>query len=159
MNDRLPDFEQTVRPEWVDYNGCMSEAFYVLVFGHATDMMRAETGLGSGYREGTGCSLYTGETHVRYLSEVEEGAELTIRTRVLGVSEKEVRFTHEMYVGTPDDDAAEPVATSELLGIHVDQRAGRSAPLPDAIRECFAALTETPPAWAGGAIGPVPSAA
>ncbi|MBA0053974.1 thioesterase [Streptomyces sp. AJS327] len=150
MSDRLPDFQQTVRPEWIDYNGHMSEAFYVLVFGHATDMMMAETGLGSGYRERTGCSLYTVEAHVRYLREVEEGAELTVRTRVLGVDSKKLRFTHEMYVGEVDGD---PVATTELLGVHVDQGAGGSAPFPDEVRDRFRELVEKePPAWAGRSI-------
>ncbi|NEE34610.1 thioesterase, partial [Streptomyces sp. SID7982] len=55
----LPLFHRTVRPEWIDYNGHMSEAFYVLVFGYATDAMMIETGLHAGYRESTGCSLYT----------------------------------------------------------------------------------------------------
>ncbi|MEC8775044.1 MAG: thioesterase family protein, partial [Pseudomonadota bacterium] len=31
--------EETVRPEWIDYNGHMSVAFYILEFDHATDAM------------------------------------------------------------------------------------------------------------------------
>ncbi|NLU70286.1 thioesterase family protein [Streptomyces sp. HNM0574] len=152
---RLPFFEQTVRPEWIDYNGHMSEAFYVLVFGHATDAMMIETGLDSAYRERTNCSLYTAEAHVRYLDEVSEGAELTVRTRILGVDAKKVRFAHEMYVGTPEESEG-PVATTELLGIHVDQGAGRAAPLPEEVRERLAALTEELPEWAGRSIATVP---
>lgn len=155
MSDGLPYFTQTVRPEWIDYNGHMSEAFYVLVFGHATDAMMIETGLDSSYRERTDCSLYTAEAHVRYVNEVEEGARLVVRTRVLGVDAKKVRFAHEMYVGEADGD---PVATIELLGIHVDQNEGRAAPLPDAVRERFAALTEELPAWAGRSVAAVPKA-
>lgn len=155
----LPDFQQTVRPEWIDYNGHMSEAFYVLVFGHATDAMMIETGLGPRYREQSNCSLYTAEAHVRYLLEVEEGSELTVRTSILGADAKKVRFAHEMFVGDPDADGAEPVATTELLGIHVDQGKGRAAPLPDAVQERFTGLvTKDLPDWAGRAIGPVPKA-
>ncbi|MFE4722958.1 thioesterase family protein, partial [Streptomyces sp. NPDC056728] len=69
----LPLLHSTVRAEWIDYNGHMSEAFYVLVFGHATDALMIETGLHSGYRESTGCSLYTVESHLRYLRDVPEG--------------------------------------------------------------------------------------
>ncbi len=50
---KLPPFRSTVRPEWIDYNGHMSEAYYSLVFGHATDALMAETGLGPAYREST----------------------------------------------------------------------------------------------------------
>lgn len=155
----LPDFRQTVRPEWIDYNGHMSEAFYVLVFGHATDAMMIEAGLGPRYREQSNCSLYTAEAHIRYLDEVSEGEELTVRTRILGADAKKVRFAHEMYVGDADAERAAPVATTELLGIHVDQGKGRSTPLPDAVRERFAGLVvKDLPEWAGRAIGPVPKA-
>lgn len=156
MDDTLPDFHETVRPEWIDYNGHLSEAFYVLVFGRATDRMMARTGLGQRYRERSGCSLYTAEAHVRYLREVAEGAALTVRTTILGVDARKVRFCHVMSAGEHADPDTEPVATSELLGVHVDQRAGRSAPLPGEVRERLAALAQDPPAWAGRAIGPVP---
>lgn len=148
----IPDHTATVRPDWIDYNGHMNEAFYVLVFGHATDAMMIETGMGQQYREQSGCSLYTAEAHVRYLREVTEGTELTVRTRILGVDAKKVRLVLEMRA----PDRAEPVATSELLMIHVDQSAGRAAPFPDAVRERFASLTQKAPEWAGRSIGPVP---
>ncbi|MEU1116611.1 MULTISPECIES: thioesterase family protein [unclassified Streptomyces] len=156
----LPLLHRTVRPEWIDYNGHMSEAFYVLVFGYATDAMMIETGLHAGYRESTGCSLYTVEAHVRYLSDVAEGAHLAVRTRMLGADAKKARFAHEMYVvedegAEPAPDAA-PVATTELLALHVDQNAGRTSPFPDGIRDRLAALTEPAPAWAGRAITEVP---
>ncbi|MEV8005157.1 thioesterase family protein [Streptomyces parvus] len=157
----LPLFHRTVRPEWIDYNGHMSEAFYVLVFGYATDAMMIETGLHAGYRESTGCSLYTAEAHVRYLREVAAGSHLAVRTRLLGVDAKKARFCHELYVvGAPDDvpePAAAPVATTELLALHVDQRAGRTSPFPDSVRERLASLVEPAPTWAGRSIAEVPA--
>ncbi|MEU8486655.1 thioesterase family protein [Streptomyces sp. NPDC048641] len=155
----LPLLHSTVRAEWIDYNGHMSEAFYVLVFGHATDALMIETGLHSGYRESTGCSLYTVESHLRYLRDVPEGAALAVRTRVLGAAAKKARFTHELYVVTapgaePAVDA-QPVATTELLAVHVDQKAGRAAPFPDEVRERFTELTEPAPEWAGRSIAEV----
>ncbi|MGH3311668.1 MAG: thioesterase family protein [Streptomyces sp.] len=154
MSEQIPDHREAVRPEWIDYNGHMNEAFYVLVFGNATDAMMIETGMGPLYRERSGCSLYTAEAHVRYLREVTGGTQLTVRTRVLGVDAKKVRLVLEMRVPDRDD----PVATTELLMIHVDQTAGRAAPFPEAVRECLAALTQQPPGWAGRSIGPVPAA-
>ncbi|MFI7012395.1 thioesterase family protein [Streptomyces sp. NPDC050145] len=155
----VPLLHSTVRPEWIDYNGHMSEAFYVLVFGHATDALMIETGLHSGYRESTGCSLYTVESHLRYLRDVPEGAHLAVRTRVLGAAGRKARFTHEMYVvddaeGEPEADA-EPVATTELMAVHVDQAAGRAVPLPDAVLARFAEFTGPAPQWAGRSIAPV----
>ncbi|GAB7072147.1 thioesterase family protein [Streptomyces sp. S5] len=156
---KLPPFRSTVRPEWIDYNGHMSEAYYSLVFGHATDALMAETGLGPAYRESTRCSLYTVESHIRFLQDVPEAAHLTIRTRVLGVAARKAHFTHEMYVvsalgAEPPADAL-PVATTELLAVHVDQLAGRAAAFPDTVRYRFTELTEPPPAWAGRSIATV----
>ncbi|MEU6126369.1 thioesterase family protein [Streptomyces sp. NPDC047123] len=162
MSESLPPLRRQVRPEWIDYNGHMSEAFYVLVFGYATDAMMIETGLHAGYRESTGCSLYTVEAHVRYLNDVSEGAHLVVRTRVLGADAKKARFTHEMYV--VEDDRAEPapdaapVATTELLALHVDQNQGRTTAFPDDIRAHLTALTEAAPDWAGRSIAQVPKA-
>ena len=47
----------TVLPEWVDYNGHMNEAFYVLVFGHATDAFYDYIGLDDATRRATGRSV------------------------------------------------------------------------------------------------------
>ncbi|MER5943917.1 thioesterase family protein [Streptomyces sp. NPDC001928] len=161
---RLPLFHETVRPEWIDYNGHLSEAYYVLVFGFATDALMEHTGMDAEYRKSTGCSMYTVESHVRYLRDVPDRAQLVLVTRVLGAAEKKARFTHEMYVGTemhagaeitvgtePEADAG-PVATIELLALHVDQKAGRATPFPGAVRERLTALAEQPPEWAGRSI-------
>ncbi|WP_338058121.1 thioesterase family protein [Streptomyces cavernae] len=148
-----------MRPEWIDYNGHLSEAYYVLVFGHATDALMDRTGMGPEYRESTGCSLYTVEAHIRYLRDVPEGASLAVDTRVLGIATKKAHFAHEMHVvGGPRADpepGAEPVATTELFALHVDRKAGRAAPFPDEVRFALTALVEQAPPWAGRAIAPV----
>ncbi|MDQ1030939.1 acyl-CoA thioester hydrolase [Streptomyces umbrinus] len=155
----LPLFRETVHPEWIDYNGHLSEAFYVLVFGHATDAMMDATGMDAMYRADSGCSLYTVESHIRYLRDVPEGAHLGVRTRILGAGGKKAHFTHEMFVldaanAAPDADAT-VVATSELLALHVDQKAGRATPFPEGVRDRLAPLVETAPVWAGRSIARV----
>ncbi|MER7081263.1 acyl-CoA thioester hydrolase [Saccharopolyspora kobensis] len=143
----LGQFRQRVRPEWIDYNGHLSEAYYVLVFGFATDAVMDQVGLDEAYRSGTGCSLYTVEAHVRYLREVGPDAELVITSRVLGAGAKKVRLCHEMSVnGTV-------VATEEIMALHVDQAQGGTSPFPAAVAERLASLVEAPPEYAGRAIG------
>ncbi|REK87946.1 thioesterase [Streptomyces inhibens] len=149
MSTPLPLFRQTVQDAWIDYNGHLSEAYYVLIFGFATDALMDTAGLDAAYRARTGCSLYTVEAHVRYLREVARDSELTLRTTVLGVDGKKLRFVHEMFVGEPSGD---PVATEELFTLHVDQGTGRAAPLPDATRRHLAGLTAPAPEWAGRGI-------
>lgn len=139
-------YRQVVQPEWIDYNGHLSEAYYVLVFGFATDSLMDDVGLDEAYRERTACSLYTVEAHVRYLHEVPDGAELEVRTRVLGAAAKKVRFCHEMTV------AGRLVATEEILALHVDAAHGRTAPFPPGVAERLSALVQPAPDYAGAAI-------
>ncbi|MFC9737241.1 thioesterase family protein [Streptomyces noursei] len=152
----LPLFRQVVREDWIDYNGHLSEAYYVLVFGFATDALMDACGLDAAYRERTGCSLYTVEAHVRYLDEVPRGSQLAVRTTVLGAAAKKLRVVHEMYrcdpAGAP---SGAPVATEELFLLHVDRRQGSAVPFPDATRDQLAALTTPAPDWAGRGIRPV----
>ncbi len=143
---------QRLRPEWIDYNGHLSEAYYVLVFGFATDALMDRVGLDAAYRERSGCSLYTVEAHVRYLNEVGADAEVEVLTRVIGASTvvpgtKKVRICHEMRV------AGALVATEELLALHVDQEQGRAVPLPEEVAARLAALAEPAPDYAGRSIG------
>ena len=42
-----------VLPEWIDINGHMNVAYYVLAFDHATDAFFDYIGLDSAYREAT----------------------------------------------------------------------------------------------------------
>lgn len=142
-----PQLRQTVRPEWVDYNGHLSEAYYVLVFGFATDALMERIGLDKQYRDATGASLYTVEAHVRYLHEVKADATMLITTRIIGGGTKKLRICHEMTVND------ELVATEEILALHVDQHAGRATAFPSEVAQLVAELHEQPPEYAGRSIG------
>ncbi|MBA8824412.1 acyl-CoA thioester hydrolase [Saccharopolyspora lacisalsi] len=142
-----PPLRQQVRDEWIDYNGHLSEAYYVLVFGFATDALMEHIGLDEQYRRRTGCSLYTVEAHVRYLREVGPESELVVTTHVVGGSAKKLRICHEMSLGE------EVVATEEVLALHVDGEQGRAVEFPDEVARRIGALTETPPHYAGRSIG------
>lgn len=125
----LPAYRCTVLPEWIDYNGHMSEAFYVLVFGYATDQVMDELGMDKLYRQETQSSLYTVEAHVRYLLETGLGAELTVTTAVAGAGPKKLHLAHEMRSG------GQLVGTEEILALHVNQLTGRSEAFPQSITD------------------------
>ncbi len=117
---------ETVRPEWVDYNGHMNLAYYVLVFDHATDVLFDHLELGEGYRTRTDCSTFVVEAHVTYEQEVHEGDPLRVTTQFLGFDDKRLHFFHHMYHG----DTGVLVATNEIMSLHVDLGERRSAPFP-----------------------------
>ncbi|HYJ68931.1 MAG TPA: thioesterase family protein [Nocardioidaceae bacterium] len=131
-------WREPVRDEWIDYNGHLSEAYYVLVFGHATDVIMDAVGLGSDYRESAQASLFTVEAHIRYRAEVGPGGELEVRSAVIGATDKLLWIWHEMWA---DD---RPRATEEILGVHVDMTSGRSARFPTDVASRIASALEPP---------------
>lgn len=117
-------YESKVRPEWVDYNGHMSEAFYVLVFGFTTDALLDFIGMDADYREQNGMSLYTLEVHVSYVREVREGEPLVVTTQLLDLDPKRAHVFHTMYHRAED----RLLATEEAMLLNVDTTKGRSTP-------------------------------
>ncbi|MGW4522221.1 thioesterase family protein [Amycolatopsis sp. NPDC004378] len=134
-------YRDRVRPEWIDYNGHLSEPYYVLVFGDATTFLMDTVGLGP---ELSGSSLYTVEAHVRYLREVGPDAELDVTTSVVGIGAKKVRLCHKLRV------AGDLVATEEILAIHVTD--SRASPLPAEAVERLKQYVNPVPDYAGRAI-------
>jgi acyl-CoA thioester hydrolase len=131
---------ETVRPEWVDYNGHMNVAFYVLVFDHATDAALDRLMLGEHYRRQSGCSVFVGEMHVTYRQEVLEGDELTVATRLLATDDRRLVLFHEMACSRFEA----LVASNEVLCVHVDLGRRRAAPWPAAAAETLARARASP---------------
>lgn len=141
-------WREQVQDAWIDYNGHLSEPYYVLVFGHATDAAMDEVGLGPEYRAANDASLYTVEAHVRYLDEVAAGSELEVRSSVIGATHKVLWIWHELWV------EERLRATEEVLGVHVRQ--GSSAALPADVTALALDACVDPPVHASGRIGPLP---
>jgi len=130
MPPPLSPFRTTVEPGWIDYNGHMNVAFYVLAFDKATDRLLDHLGLGEAYRRATNRSIYVLEAHVTYDREVRLGAPLAIDTQLIDADEKRLHFFHRMTHG----EEGYLAATNELLALHVDLAGPRSAPLPPEAR-------------------------
>lgn len=139
--------ETTVLEEWVDYNGHMSESYYLLVFGDNADAFFRYVGVDDGYRA-AGHSLYTVETHLHHRREVSRGEPLSLTLRVLDLDAKRVHLFSEMTQG----DTGALLATAEQLLVHVDMAARRADPMPDHL---FARIEEL---WRAHRSLPVPEA-
>ena len=127
-----------VRPEWVDYNGHMSESCYLLVFGDDSDAFFRYLGIGEDYRADGG-SLYTVETHLHHRREAVEGESLRLTLRLLDHDAKRVHLFHEMRREGGEGDGA-LLATAEQMLLHVDMAQGRACPLPDELLRRLGAI-------------------
>ena len=119
-------YATTVRDEWVDYNGHLTDWAYAVVCSEANEAFLDELGLSASYRERTGCTTYTVETHLRFLAEVPRGARLRAVSRLVEADAKRLRVLTSLR-----DESDREVLDAESLYVHVDQRAGRVVPFPD----------------------------
>jgi len=126
MGRYIVEYEDSVRPEWIDSNGHMNLACYVVAFDLATDRMYDELGIGNAYRAETGNSCFTAETHTLYERELLLGERLRVRSWVLGVDGKRLHYFHEMFHGV----SGVRVAAQELLALHIDMGVRKVAPFP-----------------------------
>ena len=131
-----------VLDEWIDYNGHMSEGFYGVVFGMASDEYLTRMGFDEHYRNTAGGSFYTVETHIVFVDELAPGTALAVDTTVAGADPKRVHLFHELRRG--GDDAL--VATQESMMLHVDTRIDRVTPMAEAL---YAVLRADADAHAG----------
>ncbi len=125
---------ETVRPEWIDYNGHMNVAYYLLAFDHATDSVLDHFGIGKEYAETEGRSMFVVEAHLTYAREVTEGDGLRFSSRILGADGKRLHLFHEM---THAEDGF-LAATAEFMLLHVDLSERRAAPFATATAEALA---------------------
>ncbi len=119
-------YRGTVEPQWIDYNGHMNVAYYVLLFDRASDHFLDRFDLGGDYRRRTDHSIYVLEMHVQYLREVKVGDPLVIETHLAGADAKRMHLVHKMTHALEGYVAA----TNEIMALHVDLAGPRSAPFP-----------------------------
>ncbi|MCW5320694.1 thioesterase family protein [Verminephrobacter aporrectodeae] len=143
-------YRGTVRPEWVDYNGHLRDAYYMLIFSFATDALIERIGLDAATRSARKRSLFTLEAHINYLHETRLGAQLRIAARPIAHDAKRLHLYLEMFA----DARSDPVAASEQMLLHVDTGGPRAVAFdPDVAArvQAFAhACAALPPAQYAG---------
>ena len=128
-------YEASVQPEWLDYNGHVSESCYLLAFGDASDALFRYIGIDEAYRA-AGRSFYTVESHIDYVREVGGGEPLRFTTQVLDLDQKRLHFFHAMYHGGDGG----LLATTEQMLLHVDIDAARAAPIEPEVHRALEAI-------------------
>jgi carnitine 3-dehydrogenase len=122
--------QAAVDPEWVDYNGHMTESRYLQVFGEASDALYGYVGVDADYLA-AGHSYFTVETHIMHLREVHAEEPIEVQTQILGCDEKRLRLFH-VIVRRSD---GERLATAEQMMLHVNTQEQRAcAALPSVLK-------------------------
>ncbi len=123
-------YEGAVLPAWIDSNGHMNLAYYVVLFDEGTDAIFEALGFGHEYRLASGRGAFAVESHTLHERELLVGARVRVRSWVLGADTKRLHLAHEM-VRLADGARA---AMQELMYLHVDLTQRRVVPFPADLR-------------------------
>ena len=149
----LYTYRSAVLPEWVDYNGHLRDAYYLLLFSLATDALMDQLGLDEAGRAATGHSLYTLECHLNFVQEVKLGQQVEVRTQILGHDTKRLHLHHSLHLSGE----APMLAASEQMLLNVATAMARAAPFAEPVQSRVEALARAHqampvPRFAGRAI-------
>ena len=131
--------KEVILPDWIDYNGHMNVAYYVLVFDHATDEFFDFMGLTAEYRAAGNVSAFTAEMHVNYIREVKQGDEVFVTTQLLDYDAKRFHYFHRLYHA----EQGYLAATNELLCLYVDMKLRRVTQMPSPIMDKLAEIKQS----------------
>ena len=138
-------YRGTVYPWYCDHIGHMNVMWYVGKFDEANWNLIARIGLTPTYLRQSGYGMAAVQQNISYKRELLAGDIIEIRSRVLEVGNKSVRFLHEMRNG----ETGEIAATCEITGVHMDREARKSATFPEAVRTAaMSYLSSAAPAMA-----------
>ncbi|MCG6573242.1 thioesterase [Pseudomonas sp. AF32] len=134
----LTTYQTHIRPEWVDYNGHLRDAYYLLIFSYATDALMDLLGMDSLNRDTSGHSLFTLELHLNYLHEVKVDVDVEVRTQIIGHDAKRLHLYHSLHLAGGD----KALAGNEQMLLHVDLAGPHSAPFTEPTLGKLKALLE-----------------
>jgi acyl-CoA thioester hydrolase len=122
-------FRTDVRPDWVDYNGHLTDWAYAVVCSMANEELLDALDLGAAYRERTGCAMFTVEAQLRYLAEVGPDAQV-LASSTYEADAKRLRVRTVLR-----DQRDIDVLAAEHVYLHVDTTTGRVTPFSSPPRE------------------------
>lgn len=125
--DELPITHRgAVMPWECDYMGHMNVTFYTAKFDQATWPFFASIGFTVQHMRENNVGVGAVRYDIRYKRELLSGDTLSVRSRILEVRDKVIRYLHEMTA----DQSGELAATAEVTAVHMDTVKRKSCPFP-----------------------------
>ncbi|MCW5656065.1 MAG: acyl-CoA thioesterase [Burkholderiaceae bacterium] len=140
MTEALLTYRGTVYPWHCDHVGHMNVMWYVGKFDEASWQLFNVLGLSAAYLRDAQRGMAAVEQHISYLQELQAGAVVCVRTRLLEIKERSIRFEHEML----DETSGAVAARTTLKAVHLDAVARRSVAFADAIVARARGLLQAP---------------
>ena len=125
-----------VKPDWIDSNGHMNIAYYVVAFDQGVEPLFDAMGFEWGRVPGATGSTFTVELHLTYQRELQLGDPIRVTSQLLGYDAKRCHVLQCLYHAGEGFLAA----TQEWLILYVDMTERKVAMIPPAMRERLAAI-------------------
>jgi acyl-CoA thioester hydrolase len=130
-NAGMVTYRGATYPWECDQIGHMNITWYVSKFDQANWNLFAAVGITPSYlREGK-FGVAGVQQNITYKRELMAGDVIEVRSRILEIREKVIRFLHEMT----NAETQEIAATCEITAVHLDRRTRKSYPFPEAVRK------------------------
>jgi len=129
MNTGHLSYKGLVYPWHCDHMGHMNVMWYVGKFDEATWAFFATIGLIPSELRAADRGMAALEQHITYKREVVAGDNLEIYSEPIEIKQKTIRFYHEMI----NLETGDIVATTELIGAHLDKSARKAVAFPDEV--------------------------
>jgi acyl-CoA thioester hydrolase len=114
----------------------MNVMWFVGKFDEATWNLGAMVGLTPRYIRDSGCGAAAVQQNITYKHELLAGDTVLIRSEVIEVREKVLRFLHVMA----NAETGVEVAVCDITGVHIDRQLRKAVPFPPAIAAGLRAL-------------------
>jgi acyl-CoA thioester hydrolase len=141
MSDAGITYRGMVHQWQCDHMGHMNVMWFVGKFDEATWNLGALMGLTSAYMRDAKRGMAAVDQRIAYRREALVGDIIAVRSAVLEVKPKAVRFVHEMFRG----DGGDHLATMLVTGVHIDAVARKAAQFEPQILANSTALTHAAP--------------
>jgi len=128
MPQQVPFISSTMRvvPEWIDYNGHMNVAYYVVLFDRCIDELFGTLDVGIEYMARENSSTFTVEGHITYQKELKVDAPVKVTLQIVDYDEKRLHLYLELHHEEEDFLSA----TWEQISLHVDMNTKRASGFP-----------------------------
>lgn len=128
-----------VKKEWIDYNGHMNVAYYVVAFDSAIDEVNKMLGLGPEYLQKEKCSTFAMECRVNWLKEMKISDQMQFTVQLINSDDKRIHF----FVSMINYKTKEVVSTYENMLIHINMLTRKPSEFPEKIKTKIKKLSQS----------------
>ena len=132
MNSSTVTCKGVVYPQHCDHMGHMNVAWYVSRFDEATWNFFALMGLTPSFLRRSGRGMAAVEQQISYKSEMMPGDLIEVRSRLIELKSKAVRFAHDMF----NAETGMLTASTELTAVHLDTQLRKAVAFAPEIAAC-----------------------